>query len=353
MQPPSPHEMSSTGKLPLELERVIFEIAAQDRTTIPPLLLVAHRVRLWQMISGSASQNISSYPVSSLCIRLEPMLYKVLRLDTVAVTVSAIKSIQLRPADFLASIVRHVLVYSSTHSLSRDDFASFLQSCPGITTLAILGNVLGPYLLPILGAMQIQRLSLDVGQLFRDEASGEEEPINLEHPLFSTVTHLDVFDDFETFVDDPEVASEWVQSLCALPALTHLAFSTPAMEVLRSALDSCPGLRVLLVAFPATEIDDAKGYMEYVAPDVTDMRFVVATYADYYDDWETGARGGHDIWAHAEEFIARKRRGEVEEGPASDKQHKRARVTGCFSFEFMTQEEFEEEEEESSAEDTE
>ncbi|KAJ7617701.1 hypothetical protein DFH06DRAFT_1342848 [Mycena polygramma] len=260
------------------------------------------------------------------------MLYKVLRLDTVAVTVSAIKSIQLRPADFLASIVRHVLVYSSTHSLSRDGFASFLQSCPGITTLAILGNVLGPYLLPILGAMQIQRLSLDVGQLFRDEASGEEEPINLEHPLFSTVTHLDVFDDFETFVDDPEVASEWVQSLCALPAL---------------------------VAFPATEIDDAKGYMEYVAPDVTDMRFVVATYADYYDDWETGARGGHDIWAHAEEFIARKRRGEVEasdhflEGPASDKQHKRARVTGCFSFEFMTQEEFEEEEEESSAEDTE
>ncbi len=38
----------------------------------------------------------------------------------------------------------------------------------------------------------------------------------------------------------------------------------------------------------------------------------VATYVDYYNDWETGARGGEDIWVRAEEFIARKRRGEVE-----------------------------------------
>ncbi|KAJ7628149.1 hypothetical protein DFH06DRAFT_1480583 [Mycena polygramma] len=326
--------MSSTGKLPLELERVIFEMAAQDMQRIPTLLLVAHRVRLW----------------------LEPILYKVLRLDSVAVTALALKSIQLKPADFLASIVRHVLVYSSTHSLSRNDFASFLGSCPGITTLAILGNVLGPYLLPVLGAMQIQRLSLDVGQLFRDEVSGEEEPINLEHPLFSTVTHLDIFDDFEAFVDDPD-ASEWLQSLSDLPALTHLAFSTPAiMEILRTTLNSCPGLRVLLVAFPATASDDAKVYMEYVGPDVTDPRFVVATYADYYGEWETSARGGDDIWARAEEFIARKRRGEVEasdhflEGPAADKQHKRAKVTERFLDGFVTQEELEEEEEESSEE---
>ncbi|KAJ6452688.1 hypothetical protein C8R47DRAFT_1083678 [Mycena vitilis] len=343
--------------------------------------------------------------------------------------------------------------------------------------------------------MHIQRLSLDVEHLFCDEVSDEELPINLEHPLFRTVTHLDVpyyyvqidsfwfkvkqvtrhawvrfernttvFDDFEIFAD-PEVAAEWVQRLSALPALTHLAFSAPETEVLRSALDTCPGLRVLLVAFPAAEIDDAKWYMEHAAPDVTDMRFVVATYADHYDDWETGARGGHDqggtgilkknlrpifffptrrrdylpnyqkeskfqaflraqkhfkrspeaffgqmlegqnnffrphgrttypalscrfecrcplghdIWAHAEEFIARKRRGEVEgrfslvylrsagsqlaaasdhflEGPAADKRHKRRNRRQYFSFGLgsLIQEDFEKEEEERSAEDTE
>jgi hypothetical protein len=45
---------------------------------------------------------------------------------------------------------------------------------------------------------------------------------------------------------------------------------------------------------------------------VVDARLVVATYIDYYSDWERGAKGGKDIWIRAEEFMTRKRRGEVE-----------------------------------------
>ncbi|KAJ7857357.1 hypothetical protein B0H13DRAFT_1902282 [Mycena leptocephala] len=41
-------------------------------------------------------------------------------------------------------------------------------------------------------------------------------------------------------------------------------------------------------------------------------RMGVATYVDYCNDWEMGARGGEDIWVHAEQFITRKRCGEVE-----------------------------------------
>ncbi|KAJ7613113.1 hypothetical protein FB45DRAFT_1036639 [Roridomyces roridus] len=43
------------------------------------------------------------------------------------------------------------------------------------------------------------------------------------------------------------------------------------------------------------------------------MRFVIAFFESYWGQWEDGARGSPTFWTRAEEFIARKKRGEVDE----------------------------------------
>ncbi|KAJ7865407.1 hypothetical protein B0H13DRAFT_2067808 [Mycena leptocephala] len=262
--------MASTGRFPLELERLMFEYAAENISAIPTLLLVAHRVRVW----------------------LEPLLYTVLRLDSSALLAAVLESLDAKPASFLASNVRHVLVYASSYVLRFEAVEKLLELCSGIRSLSLIGDITGSNLLPALGNMNIQRLSVD------SESRDEDSPVDLEHPLFAAVTHLDIFDDIDIEEEEPE-GMQWLQSLSILPALTHLAFSTaPNPRVLHDVLENCPHIRVLLVVFPITDTNGAKAYVEELS--VVDARL--------------GARGGKDIWIRAEEFMTRKRRGEVEVG---------------------------------------
>lgn len=145
---------------------------------------------------------------------------------------------------------------------------------------------------------------MNVGQLFGAEHY-EEAAIDIEHPLFVAVTHLELFDEFD--IEDDE-GPAWFIHLCNLPALTHLSFNSAAHpDALRRILASFPLLQVLLVTFPTTD-DTSELFAEYVGElGVADTRLVIATYGDCYDDWEIGARGGDDIWVWAEEVIARQK----------------------------------------------
>ncbi|KAJ7826279.1 hypothetical protein B0H14DRAFT_1247492 [Mycena olivaceomarginata] len=99
-------------------------------------------------------------------------------------------------------------------------------------------------------------------------------------------------------------------------ALTHLgvAIDDPR-ERLLSLLEQCPRLQLLLVKFTkeseyAHEGPDA--YTGAQAPHTYDVRFVIGRCGDYWADWEVGAKGGADLWAQGDEFVARKRAGEIE-----------------------------------------
>ncbi|KAJ7264516.1 hypothetical protein B0H12DRAFT_229950 [Mycena haematopus] len=281
--------MSSGGKLPIELERLIFEYAAETTSVIPKLVLVAQRVREW----------------------LEPLLYRVLNLSSPNLAATVLESLKTKPASFLASTIRHVLVYSSTYSLERTTLESFIESCPAMLSLTIIGNVAGPNLLPALGSIRVQRLSVDVGQLFNDEdEDGEESAVDLEHPLFAAVSHLDILDGFDIEDAEPQ-GLEWLRHLATLPALTHLSFSStpPNPFIVQEILQNCPLIRVLVVAFADKDKDGADTYLEH--SNISDSRFVVVTSMDYYEDWERGARGEDDVWARAAEFISRKEHGEI------------------------------------------
>lgn len=232
-----------------------------------------------------------------------------LSFGTEKLTAAALDSIRARPAHFLASSVRHLCVETQTLPDSAA-FETFLESCRSVIDLALVGNLVGPSLLPILSEMQIQRFAVDVSQLFRSADSDGPSPVDFLHPLFASITRLHILDNIDIFDEEPQ-ESEWLRKLHILPALTHLAFHVPLNSpTLHTILKTCPNLRVLLVALPPSGYTYARGYSEDMG--FVDSRFVVGTYMDSYDnDWMKGARGAEDIWARAERFIADKECGKV------------------------------------------
>jgi hypothetical protein len=155
-----------------------------------------------------------------------------------------------------------------------------------------------PRLHQILGGLQARRLTIGIEQLFLGRT------IDLQHPAFASVTHLDLLDDADT-------TQEISVQLSLLLALTHLRLvGGIAPRVLVVTLSDCRSLRVLINRWHGTDRAEAKIMADN--PPAADPRFVVLLWSDYLADWELGARGGDDFWVQAEEFIAKKRRGEIE-----------------------------------------
>ncbi|KAJ7699047.1 hypothetical protein B0H17DRAFT_317785 [Mycena rosella] len=290
----------TTPRLPPELERAIFQLTGHIYSrTIPKLLRVAQRVLLW----------------------LEPLLYGVLVFNKKN-GLKLTEAIKAKPASFLESAVRHVHFGWDT-TLDAVAVKSILESCPGIVNLGLDLRTTDPSLLPLLGNMHLQRLNASLRQLFAD-SDDAEFAVDFEHPLFNSVTHLDLSD--EPYTDGQYAV--WVKGLSTLPALTHLAFTSPyttSLATMQSILAASPRLQVLLPTFPANSATEADmiGYDDEITLDLDELeqigpldpRLVVGLYADvnYYEDWECGARGKKDIWTRAEEFLARKRDGEIKE----------------------------------------
>ncbi|KAJ7699025.1 hypothetical protein B0H17DRAFT_1196611 [Mycena rosella] len=275
---------ATTPRLPPELERGIFELAADTYpTTIPTLLQVAQRVRIW----------------------VEPLLYRVLRLDILSphLAVKLLQTIKAKPPQFAASSVQHVLLlHSSFGDRFNSDVESLLESCPSIINLAFIGGSAHISILPLLGNMHVQRLTVRLGDLFSDDR--DPDAIDLGHPMFGSMTHLDLLDDLRG----------WMQRFSTLPALTHLAFTGPHLEnlpIMQGILEASPRIQVLLLSFFFGEEDDARLVAARIK--FVDARVVVGLYGDYRTDWERGARSGDDQWIRAEKFVARKRRGEITE----------------------------------------
>ncbi|KAJ6482570.1 hypothetical protein C8R45DRAFT_305093 [Mycena sanguinolenta] len=276
--------MASDPVFPVELEREIFEITALlYPETIPPLLRVARRVLLW----------------------IEPLLYRVIGTYSEQPLSALEQAMQRKPADFFRHSVKHV--YFIRHDDPRTQtILEVLRLCPDIISLAyITPGGEEPELLALLskGIRRIRRWS---GYLF-----GGPSAIDLGLAVFHSVTHMNVFDNID--VDNPSTA-RLCEGLCALPALIHLCLSGWVHnKVLRNLLKGCPYLQVLVNMW-AHRIDAIDMVAVSRKAGIRDIRYIVVFFSTYYwDDWEVGARGGTDFWAAADDFVARKRRHEIEE----------------------------------------
>ncbi|KAF7364150.1 hypothetical protein MSAN_01074200 [Mycena sanguinolenta] len=205
-------------------------------------------------------------------------------------------AIKSKPAQFIRDNVWHLLVHSN---FQEDTLDTFIPFCTGVRSLVLLG----PHtrMFSQLETARPRRLATRI-EFFGPKVDESMIP-NLGLPMFSSLTHLDVF--------GHPLDTETGSSLALLPALTHLASLELSYDVAVAILGMCQKLQVLINMYPSHNT-----IWPTLSATVHDWepRFLAMalTTEDYILDWEAGLRGGSDFWARADVFVAMRRRGEIE-----------------------------------------
>ncbi|KAJ7611143.1 hypothetical protein DFH06DRAFT_1345704 [Mycena polygramma] len=255
---------SSSPHLPVELERHILELAAQDSPSMPLLILVARRVRVWQV--G------------------EPMLYKTIKLVGRRQSLAILKALKSKPAAFLASSVRSVLAYTYWTNLPPGELRDFLASCPGITSLTLYEGAMSPPLLPVLAAMRLRR-SCAPAVLHRHSPRPSRFRARQRGGYQS------------------KLATQLIRSPCAYPLAFY--YNLPNKVTLLDILADCPNLRVLVVRL---HFAGSPAYTKDLE-NVPDSRLVVTgDFMHCYDDWKMRDPANDEVWVRAEKDVERRRR---------------------------------------------
>ncbi|KAJ3508525.1 hypothetical protein NLJ89_g5702 [Agrocybe chaxingu] len=194
---------SSSPRLPLELERDIFEIAAyQDLGSAYQLLFVAKRVYQW----------------------IEPMVYRVLLRFTTKPTRlrSSLRSCPLldqcqtdqEPSPRLkqvSSYTTHLMV-QDVHANVANEILKLHSRVQDLALWAISGS--HRQLAHTLTTLRLQRLSTSLDKLLL-----QDDGLQFDPTLFPYLTHLDI-------VDAGEYRDRVFSKLHLLPRLSHFAWST-------------------------------------------------------------------------------------------------------------------------------
>jgi hypothetical protein len=212
------------------------------------------------------------------------------------------EALKSKPNNFLKKAIGHAILFSMHRSDSSriETILKILLINPNLFDLVLPEYPTSP---PVPTEVRPQRLTIPARSWGSD--------LGLTHPMFSSVTHL-------TLLQSSDYSSErWERwsPLATLPALTHLCFTANvSRRILPQLLGACSGLHTVVTTWltraPSRARVDAFSYV-LTTPDPR----VVVTDVDYfYDGWEKGAWTGNDLWARVDDFIARKRRGEIEGG---------------------------------------
>ncbi|KAF9557966.1 hypothetical protein CPC08DRAFT_709998 [Agrocybe pediades] len=278
-----PFRQSNSSRLPYELERDIFEIAASVfPETITAIVLVARRFRIWfepelYRVVRSGEDEV-----------IVPPLYK----DEGGSTITAISMTSATTLDIprLQKFGPHVwhVILQRRHP---EEIEKILECCPNVRNLAlwIVGGSC-TRLIPLLNdkLIHLRRLSLDPSCFF--ENYDVDLSIPLDQPMFHRLTHLEI-------VNATSSWSKWRQ-LAFLPHLTHLALAGVAsQELIDSVLMECEKLEIFVIFYM---------HRGFLGGDVAllqkDIRVVLLqSVADHLDHWERGARGEEDFWIAAEQ----------------------------------------------------
>ncbi|KAJ7732078.1 hypothetical protein DFH07DRAFT_1065630 [Mycena maculata] len=269
---------------PFDLEREIFETAAEvNPAVIPNLLLVSHRVHQW--IEKIRYRTFTSERHRSA--------------SRVSLLRNVIQSKSKSPS-FLHDHVRQLFIDHLLPNLDVDELNEILEACSGIRFL-VLFQASAPSILPALGAMKPRRFCIFLAALFKGIPS-----MDLAHAAFSCVTHLEIFETVETLLRN--LPSFTWSTLSLLPVLTHLGvYKLDSLAVSTEILASCTQLAVLVAIY-----NTPSDFNELLSIDERRFVAILLSDDDYEKDWLTGTRGGLDFWARADSFVAKKRRREID-----------------------------------------
>ncbi|KAJ7895030.1 hypothetical protein B0H13DRAFT_1885754 [Mycena leptocephala] len=266
-------EVLDLCRLPPELERIIFEIAALlEPANIPTLMRIAWRVKHWVepllyrvifLSSNLSIDNMHGFPVAPLDIWLEV--------------------ISKKSASFVESSVSHIFLETDSEE-GREQSILDVILAPRIKNLFCY-DVSAPQYLPVLDGLQcLSHLTIDLRSLF---APGG---IDFTAPLFRNLTHLELLDDCDGLPSDIGAG------LALIPNLTHVAFNpTGGVGALHASVRT--NMQLLCIVF----FTFAETY-----PDSDDARVVCIRQTNFRADWIRGAATGEDYWALADAFIAAK-----------------------------------------------
>ncbi|KAJ6476751.1 hypothetical protein C8R47DRAFT_1141330 [Mycena vitilis] len=227
---------------------------------------------------------------------VEPLLYRVVIVDDrdksspgthpLAIKSSILLSlIDTKPSSFFKDNVRHLLLFS--HGMAAKAEADVLAACSNVEDL-----------------WWSSRAHASIKPRF-------DFRIHFGHGVFTSVTHLEIFDKIQPEGGTMEV---W-GAMTRLPHLTtsHLMTTAylPMCLVLLPTWDSLQVLAILLYywAYRNPVLLEECGVAELAQ----DARLVtMSSDSDKsLEDWIMGAYAGVDYWSRAEEFIAKRRSGEI------------------------------------------
>ncbi|KAF7369499.1 hypothetical protein MVEN_00279700 [Mycena venus] len=232
---------------------------------------------------------------------VEPLLYQTIAVQYTApfdgypnftwdILLAAIRS---KPPSFFHS-VRHIHLSMHHGSINRTNAEALLSVCTRVENLVLhWADVLD--LLPLIAPLPLKYFTADFTQFF------------LYHPpthrIFTHITHL--------ALGGTVLSAEKADELSLVPRLTHLSFERSALVGLSlRLLDTCESLLVLIALVVDSEIHN--NHRQYLSALSRDPRFVTMTNYRYLADWQRGVHAGTDYWTRAEDFIARRRSGEID-----------------------------------------
>ncbi|KAJ7171500.1 hypothetical protein C8R46DRAFT_1263076 [Mycena filopes] len=271
---PAPGAPSLDTRLPRDLERTIFEVAARSRRkSTPKLMRVAWRVKEWT----------------------EPLLYEIVLIQTGKPVrghpVCPPQTLATKTPQFLRNSVRHLLFDNVDDEY---ELGPILTACGGITNILTDPEiVLGEHIPALCALSSLCRLTTSVDALFMGH------PADAVIPLFRHITHLEFLDPIKEVLDR-------ITHLALMPALTHIAFNVRPTRPLESVLVRDARLRCIVFISRTGEKFQNGAIRE-------DPRFVsMLQNRDYRADWVRGGDTGRDYWTVVEAFIAARRTGRVD-----------------------------------------
>ncbi|KAJ6460276.1 hypothetical protein C8R45DRAFT_1081228 [Mycena sanguinolenta] len=275
----------SDPHLPPELERVIFEMAALTRRrTIPQLMLVASRVKVWT----------------------EPLLYQVIMLSVPAFKERdseslglpyfnveiLLKAIERKSPLFFQNAVQHLFLQNS---MLPKELEIVCAACTRVVNLFHFNT--GLHDLGVLRSLHhLRRLSLSFPVFLHFCRSDDTRTV------LDNLTHLELY---------AGPFKKLTECLPLLPHLTHISLSSiPDYEPLQAALSENAHLQCITVL---SEEWDEQLDLTACGKLIGDPRFVyVLKETPFRVDWFHGADVGKSHWAIADAFLGARRDGKVD-----------------------------------------
>ncbi|KAJ7724418.1 hypothetical protein B0H16DRAFT_1698730 [Mycena metata] len=280
----APNLPSRNPRLPLELEREVFEMAASSLGNIFNLILVASRVKEW----------------------IEPLLYRVVvrvynrndGLPRFTPFETLVHKIGSKPPVFWSKSVKSLAFYGIEE---QDPVEQILTACTGLVRLCT-ASPRSRFLPALKNFPALRHLCIEIEALF-----GGLSFVDFAHPAFHNITHLELLDVPRASAD--ERAHQICTGLVHIPKLTHIALNA---EVMYRAL--FPLLYLLTHLRAIVLLGRIRADLGFDLPTHLTMegRFVSIRQTDWKRDWLSGADTGEDFWALADKFLAARRAGKVD-----------------------------------------